>query len=89
MRIIVTGGSGFLGSHIADALSAAGHEAVIFDLVRSRWLRPDQQMIIGSVLDPEAVIARCAAATRSIISRRWPISARPSNVRARPSRSTS
>ena len=32
MKILVTGGSGFLGSHIADALSEAGHEVVIFDL---------------------------------------------------------
>jgi UDP-glucose 4-epimerase len=55
MRIVVTGGSGFLGSHIADALSGAGHEAVIFDLTRSRWLQQDQRMFIGSVLDPEAV----------------------------------
>jgi UDP-glucose 4-epimerase len=55
MRIIVTGGSGFLGSYIADALSAAGHETVIFDLARSRWLQADQRMVIGSVLDPEAV----------------------------------
>jgi UDP-glucose 4-epimerase len=53
--VIVTGGSGFLGSHVGDALSAGGHETVIFDLARSRWLRSDQQMVIGSVLDPEAV----------------------------------
>jgi len=55
MRIVVTGASGFLGSHIADALSAAGHETVIFDLARSRWLQSNQRMFIGSVLDPEAV----------------------------------
>src|SRR5262249_3948286 len=55
MKIIVTGGSGFLGSHIADALSAAGHETAIFDLARSRWLRPDQRMVVGSVLDRAAV----------------------------------
>src|SRR5215471_3909878 len=55
MRIVVTGASGFLGSHIADALGAAGHETVIFDLARSRWLQSNQRMFIGSVLDPEAV----------------------------------
>ena len=32
MRIIVTGGSGFIGSHVADTLAALGHEVCIYDL---------------------------------------------------------
>jgi len=31
MRVLVTGGAGFIGSHIADALLAAGHEVLIVD----------------------------------------------------------
>ena len=31
MKILVTGGAGFIGSHLADALIAAGHEVVIVD----------------------------------------------------------
>jgi UDP-glucose 4-epimerase len=31
MRIIITGGAGFIGSHIADAYMAAGHEVVVVD----------------------------------------------------------
>ena len=31
MNILVTGGAGFIGSHIADAYIAAGHEVVIID----------------------------------------------------------
>ena len=31
MKIIVTGGSGFLGSHVADELSKRGHNVTIFD----------------------------------------------------------
>ena len=31
MRIIVTGGAGFIGSHVADAYCAAGHEVVVID----------------------------------------------------------
>jgi UDP-glucose 4-epimerase len=33
MRVLVTGGSGFLGSHVADTFTAAGDEVVIFDRV--------------------------------------------------------
>ncbi len=32
MRVIVTGGSGFIGSHVADVLGDKGHEVCIYDL---------------------------------------------------------
>lgn len=31
MRILVTGGAGFIGSHVADAYVAAGHEVLVVD----------------------------------------------------------
>jgi UDP-glucose 4-epimerase len=31
MRMLVTGGAGFIGSHVAEALAAAGHEVLVLD----------------------------------------------------------
>ena len=57
MRAIVLGGSGFVGSHVADALTDAGHEATVFDCQPSLWLRPSQRFIEGDILDAEALAA--------------------------------
>jgi UDP-glucose 4-epimerase len=51
--VTVVGGSGFLGSHVADQLSEAGHHVRIYDCVESRWKRRDQQMFIGDLLDSD------------------------------------
>jgi UDP-glucose 4-epimerase len=51
MNVTVIGGSGFLGSHVADQLSLAGHHVRIYDRVDSPYRRPDQQMIVGDLLD--------------------------------------
>ena len=55
-KVLVTGGSGFLGSHIADALSDIGHEVTILDQVESPYLRKDQSFIKGDVCDAEKLI---------------------------------
>ncbi len=54
--VLVTGGSGFLGSHVADALSAAGYRVRIFDVSQSQYLSGDQEMIIGDITDLDCVI---------------------------------
>lgn len=50
MKAIVFGGTGFLGSHIAEQLHTAGHEVVIFDL-KSLPAREYGTYIEGNILD--------------------------------------
>jgi len=47
-RVLVTGGAGFIGSHVVDKLLAAGHEPVIFD-VRSSPHHPDVETVLGDM----------------------------------------
>jgi UDP-glucose 4-epimerase len=54
-KILVVGGSGFVGSHTADALSFGGYDVSIYDSSPSPWLRDDQKMIIGNILDKESI----------------------------------
>ena len=55
MKAAVFGGSGFLGSHVADALTQAGHEVTIYDLKESPHLSGSQKFVRGDILDPAAV----------------------------------
>lgn len=55
MKVIIFGGSGFVGSHVADELSKRGYEVSVFDLQESPYLRKDQQMIVGDILEHENV----------------------------------
>ncbi len=53
--VIVFGASGFLGSHVAEALSNAGYKVRIFDRSPSPYLRSDQEMIVGDMMDIKQV----------------------------------
>lgn len=55
MKIIVTGGAGFLGSHVADELTNEGHDVTIYDKIESNNLLPKQKMIIGDITDYDAI----------------------------------
>lgn len=56
MKVIIFGGSGFLGSHVADFLTEAGHTVTIFDIKPSPYLHSDQSMYAGDILNPEQVL---------------------------------
>ncbi|WP_217482788.1 NAD-dependent epimerase/dehydratase family protein [Sulfitobacter maritimus] len=58
MKYLVTGGCGFIGSHLCHALKARGDEVVVLDDLSSGLgarLPEDCRFIIGDVRDPDAV----------------------------------
>jgi len=58
MRVLVTGGAGFIGSHVVDKLRDQGHEPVIYDLRQSPWPEhADVDTVIGQVTDAAALAA--------------------------------
>ncbi len=55
---LVTGGCGFIGSHLADRLIADGHWVTILDNLSTGRLEnkpPAARLVVGDVADPEAV----------------------------------
>ena len=54
-KVVVIGGSGFMGSHLADVLSDRGFQVTIFDHRDSPWKKDNQQIILGDILDKEAM----------------------------------
>jgi dTDP-L-rhamnose 4-epimerase len=61
MRVLVTGGAGFVGSHIADLLVEAGHEVISLDRLHPRahsgrptYLRDDVEHVGADLADPAA-----------------------------------
>jgi UDP-glucose 4-epimerase len=58
MRVLVTGGAGFIGSHVVDRLRAAGMAPRIFDVRQSEHHAPDEvDTVLGDLLDRDALQA--------------------------------
>jgi dTDP-L-rhamnose 4-epimerase len=60
--ILVTGGAGFIGSHVVDQLVDAGHDVRVLDsilpaahAVQPDYVNPDAEFVVGDVRDPETI----------------------------------
>lgn len=62
-NVLVTGGAGFVGSHLVDALLAAGHRVRVFDNLTPQvhgdgvpgYLSRDAELVAGDMRDPDAL----------------------------------
>ena len=58
MNILLTGGAGYIGSHIARVLAAAGHSCVVYDsLARGHAEAVEAELIVADVADGDALRA--------------------------------
>jgi len=58
MKIVVTGGAGFIGSHVVDAYVAAGHQVLVLDDLsagKREQVNPAARLIEMNMLDPAVV----------------------------------
>jgi UDP-glucose 4-epimerase len=69
VRYLITGGAGFIGSHLTDALVRDGHSVVVLDdlstgrveNLEAAMVSPQVEFVKGSILD-EALVDECAGA---------------------------
>lgn len=54
-KIVVFGGSGFLGSHVADELTNRGYKVTVFDIKKSSWIGKNQIFFKGDILNEQHV----------------------------------
>ena len=50
-KVLVFGGSGFLGSHVSDNLTKKGFNVTIFDKNKSKYLNSNQRFVKGDILN--------------------------------------
>lgn len=62
-QVLITGGAGFVGSHLADGLLQAGHSVRVLDNLTQQvhgdgvpdYLSPDVELMIGDIRNPDTV----------------------------------
>ena len=72
MRVLVTGGAGFIGSHFVKRLVANGEDAVVLDKLTyagnpANLEGTGVELVVGDIADPDAV-ARAAAGCEAVVN---------------------
>ena len=65
MRILVTGGAGFIGSHVSRLLLGAGHSVTVLDNLKSGHkdaIPKEAKLVVGDISDPK----KCAEALAGV-----------------------
>ncbi|MBL8134719.1 MAG: UDP-glucose 4-epimerase GalE [Anaerolineae bacterium] len=60
MNVLVTGGAGYIGSHMVDTLIRRGDTVTVFDSLvtgHREAVHPDAKLVVGDLLDPVAINA--------------------------------
>ena len=65
MRVLITGGAGFLRSHLSDAFIARGDEVFVLDTGSIAKVRPDQKVVL--IRDWDNVEARLKGLAATMI----------------------
>lgn len=58
MRVLVTGGAGFIGSHLVERLVNDGNEVVVLDNLsfgKKEWVNKKARLVLGDIRDPTTV----------------------------------
>ncbi|WP_018873774.1 UDP-glucose 4-epimerase GalE [Thioalkalivibrio sp. ALJ16] len=55
MKLLVTGGAGYIGSHVTHHLQKAGHEVTVYDNLSTghAWAVADSELVVGDLADTE------------------------------------
>src|SRR5213596_1028754 len=72
MRVLVTGGAGFIGSHFAKRLAAAGHEVVVLDKLTYSGTRAnldgvEVELVVGDICEP-GIVAEAGAGCEAVVN---------------------
>lgn len=78
MKIVITGGSGFIGQHLCRRLAAHGHDLIVLSRRRRRVskLLPEESRIVSSlddIADDEAIDGIVNLAGESLFAGRWTV----------------